>query len=83
MKINEQIKPFVNEHGWFSYTKFNKWTETLGITVEEGFDHNKFDGMVHFFYHYKSNILNFRGNYWDYNTFKNVTDWINKQTEVV
>ena len=74
------ISRFSNEHGWISYSEFNKWMIGRGFDVTERERHNRTDGEVHFLYSHKatSKTLDFNGNYWYGESFEKVVEWLNQ-----
>jgi len=78
--VADVIARFSNEHGWISYSEFNKWMIGRGFNVTQLERHNRTDGEVHFMYSCKatSKTLDFNGNYWYGESFGRVVEWINE-----
>ena len=78
--VADVIARFSNEHGWISYSEFNKWMIGRGFNVTQLERHNRTDGEVHFMYSHKatSKTLDFNGNYWSGESFEKVVEWLNQ-----
>ena len=78
--VADVIARFSNEHGWISYSEFNKWMIGRGFDVTERERHNRTDGEVHFMYSHQatSKTLDFNGNYWYGESFEKVVEWLNQ-----